>query len=444
MTKSRLSTPFGISRRAVLRGAGVAVALPWLESLTAVAAPSSSPAVFPKRFGVLFMGNGINENHWSAEGAGAEMKLSKTLSVLEPLKHKINVIDGLFNQAATGHGIHPAQTGSLLSGAEIQKGAIIHSGISIDQMIANTIGQDTAQSSIVLACEQPMTGYHETNYSMAYSSHISWQTPESPVPVEVYPSLAFDNLFENRGSLRNLSILDRVKDRAETLSRKVSSNDKAKLDEYLTSVREVEKRVDSMRKTKDQSDELAKQKNRPAFTMDRPQNGLPEDLRDHARLMCDIVAIAFQTDRTRVATLILARDLSAMYYPFLEVSEGHHAASHNNLSDGYERIARFHLSQLAYLATKLDSMPEGDGTVLDNSCLMFLSNLWIGRLHDNRRLPLVLAGGLGGTLQTGRSLNYLDAGDENRKMCSLYLSLMDRVGIKLDKFGDSTTRLERL
>ena len=432
-----------ISRRAVLRGAGVAVALPWLESLPAFG-DSTAPTVFPKRFAVMFMGNGINEKYWSAEGSGADMKLSKTLSPLEPLKHKINVIDGLFNKAATGHGIHPPQTGSLLSGADIQKGAIIRSGISVDQMIANAVGQDTPQSSIVLACEQPMSGYHETNYSMAYSSHISWQTPDSPVPVEVYPSLAWDNLFENRGSQINFSILDRVKDRAETLSRKVSSEDKAKLDEYLTSVREVEKRVESTRKVKDQSDELAKQKNRPAFTMERPQNGLPEDLRDHVRLMCDIIAIAFQTDRTRVASLIISRDLSAMYYPFLQVSEGHHAASHNNLSEGYERISRFHVNQLAYLATKLDSMPEGEGTVLDNSCLMFLSELWIGRLHDNTRLPLVMAGGLGGTLETGRTLNYLKAGDDNRRMCSLYLSIMDRMGIKLDRFGDATTRLERL
>jgi Protein of unknown function (DUF1552) len=443
MPKSTQNSRARISRRAVLRGAGVAVALPWLESLPAFGDPTA-PAVFPKRFGVMFMGNGINENNWSAEGSGADMKLSKTLSPLEPLKHKINVIDGLFNKAATGHGIHPPQTGSLLSGAEIQKGAVIRSGISVDQMIANVVGQDTPQSSIVLACEQPMSGYHETNYSMAYSSHISWQTPDSPVPVEVYPSLAWDNLFENRGSQINVSILDRVKDRAETLSRKVSSNDKAKLDEYLTSVREVEKRVESTRKVKDQSDELAKQKNRPAFTMDRPQNGLPEDLRDHAKLMCDIIAIAFQTDRTRVASLIISRDLSAMYYPFLQVSEGHHAASHNNLSDGYERIARFHVSQLAYLASKLDSMPEGEGTVLDNSCLMFLSELWIGRLHDNSRLPLVLAGGLGGTIETGRALNYLKAADEDRKMCSLYLSIMDRMGIKLDRFGDATTRLDRL
>jgi hypothetical protein len=432
-----------ITRRRVLAGAGVTMALPWLESLPAFAESTSLPS-FPKRFGVLFMGNGVNEEHWGAEGSGSEMKLSKTLAPLEPLKHKINVIHGLFNKMSTGQGIHPAQTGSLLSGATIQKGAIIKAGITVDQMLANRIGQDTAQSSIVLACEQPMTGYHETNFSMAYSSHISWQTPDSPVPNEVYPSLAWDNLFENRGSLRNMSILDRVKDEAAALCREVSSNDKGKLDEYLTSVREVEKRVDSMRKNKDQAQDLAKQRNKPVFSMDRPANGLPEDLRDHARLMCDIIAIAFQTDKTRIATLLLARDLSALYYPFLEVREGHHAASHNNQSDGYERIARFHLSQLAYLATKLDSMKEGDGTVLDNSCLMFLSNMWIGRKHDNTRLPLVLAGGLGGTLQTGRTLDYVQAGDDNRKVCSLYLSLMDRMGVKLEKFGDAETRLQRL
>jgi hypothetical protein len=432
-----------ISRRAILHGAGVTMALPWLESFPVLAGDASAP-VFPKRFAVLFMGNGVNEDHWDAHGSGAEMVLSKTLTPLEPLKHKINVIHGLFHKRATGHGIHPAQTGGLLSGANIQKGPIIKAGVTVDQMIASRIGQDTAQQSIVLACEQPMTGYHETNYSNAYSSHLSWQTPDSPVPNEIYPSLAWDNLFENRGSLRNMSILDRVKADAEAVLRVIGSDDRTKLDEYLTSIREVEKRVEGMRKKEDKARDLAKQKNRAVFTMDRPANGLPEDLREHARLMCDIIAIAFQTDKTRVATLLLARDLGALYYPFLDVRDGHHSASHHNNSDGYERIARFHLSQIAYLAAKLDSMPEGTGTVLDNSCLIWLSNMWIGRAHNNSRLPLVLAGGLGGTLQTGRTLDYLQAGDENRKMSSLYLSLMDRMGVKLGRFGDAETRLAGL
>jgi len=228
------------------------------------------------------------------------------------------------------------------------------------------------------------------------------------------------------------------------LSRRISSNDNAKLDEYMTSVREVEKRVEGMRKAQSKAEDAAKDKSRPVWTMERPANGLPEDLREHAKLMCDLIAIAFQTDKTRVASLIISRDLSSMYYSFLEVKEGHHGASHNNNSDAYERISRFHVQQYAYLASKLDSMPEGDGTVLDHSCLMFISNLWVGRTHNNSRLPLVLAGGLGGTLQTGRTLDYVKAGDDNRKVCSLYLSLMDRFGIKLDRFGDATTRLENI
>jgi len=419
------------------------MALPWLESVSAMAQPATA-ADFPKRFGVVFMGCGVNEDHWSASGAGAEMKLSKSLQSLEPLKQKINVIDGLQVKSLMGQGIHPAQTGSLLSGVQIAKGALIHSGVSVDQMIANHVGQDTAQSSIVLSCEQPMTGYHETNFSLAYSSHLSWQTADSPVPVEVYPSLAWDSLFDNRGTLLNISVLDRVNDRAKDLSRRISATDRGKLDEFMTSVREIERRVEVMRKGANDASEKAGLKNASLATMDRPTNGLPEDLREHSKLMCDIIAIAFQTNKSRVASLLISRDLSAMYYPFINVKDGHHYASHHNNNDEYERITNFHVSQYAYLISKLDSMKEGDGTVLDNSCIMFMSNMWVGRTHDNSRLPLVLAGGLGGTLKTGRTLNYLKETEDKRKMCSLYLSLMDRFGIKQDSFGDSQTRLDRI
>ena len=406
-----------VSRRTVLRGIGVTMALPWMESLAAWGTPPDAARPFPKRFAALFMGNGINGNHWWAKGSGAELKLSKSLLPLEPLKHKINVINGLFNKPAVGMGIHPGQTGNLLSGVPVQRGPIVRSGITMDQVIAKHAGRELPQASLVLACEQPATGYHETNFSMAYSSYISWKSADAPAATEVYPSLAFDHLFENRGSLRYQSILDRVRDRAANLAQSVSSIDKAKLDEYLTTVREVERRIE------------------------RTRNRLPEDLREHARLMCDIIALAFQTDKTRVASLLLARDLSSLYYPFLDVREDHHAASHDDLSDGYERISRFHVSQLAYLAGKLDAMPEGDGTVLDNCCLLWLSNMWAGWKHDNMKVPVVLAGGLGGTFETGRALDYLDAGDDNRKLCSLYLSIMDRMGIELDHFGDAETRL---
>ena len=178
--------------------------------------------------------------------------------------------------------------------------------------------------------------------------------------------------------------------------------------------------------------------------MPRPDNGLPEDIREHMRLMCDIIALAFQTDKTRVATLLLCRDISGLFYPFLDVRTAHHPASHDDLSDAYERVSRYYVSQLAYLASRLDAMPEGEGTVLDNSCLMFLSNMWSGSKHDNSKLPVLMVGGLGGTLETGRVLDYLERGDENRKLCSLYLSLMDRMGVKLDRFGDADTRLAQL
>ena len=429
-----------LSRRTVLRGAGVTMALPWLESLNSLAAP----APFPRRFAVLFMGNGINGNHWWARGSGAGMQLGRSLAPLEPLKKKINVINGLFNKPAVGMGIHPGQTGNLLSGVPIQKGPNVRSGMTIDRVLANRLGRETPQPGIVLACEQPMTGYHETNFSLVYSSHISWQTADSPMPNEVYPSLAFDSLFENRGSLRYRSILDRVTDRAESLSRAVSSTDRARLDEYLTSVRELERRIERMREVKDRADNRAKAVGPSVFSVERPQNGLPEDLRDHTRLMCDIIALAFQTDKTRIASLLLARDLSSLHYPFLDVRDGHHGASHDDLSDSYERISRFHLSQLAYLAGKLDAMPEGEGTVLDNCCLLWLSNMWAGWKHDNMKLPVVLAGGLGGSLETGRALDYLYAGDDSRKLCSLYLSIMDRMGVTLERFGDAETRLSGL
>src|SRR5579883_3103323 len=239
-----------ISRRTVLKGLGVTMALPWLESLSgwgSETASGNSPAAPPRRFAALFMGNGINPKHWWAKGSGSEMSLSKSLEPLAAFRPRLNVISGLFNKAATGVGIHPGQTGNILSGAALQKGAVLRGGVSVDQVLARQFGEETAQPSLVLGCEQPITGYHETNFSMAYSSHISWQDANSPVPMEVYPSLAFDSLFENQGSRRTLSILDRVREEAAALERRVSSADRAKLDEYLSSVREVEKRVERTR-----------------------------------------------------------------------------------------------------------------------------------------------------------------------------------------------------
>jgi hypothetical protein len=263
------------------------------------------------------------------------------------------------------------------------------------------------------------------------------------VPMGVYPSLAFDSLFESRGLQRNQSVLDRVREEAASLGRQVSKTDKAKIDEYFTSVREVEKRAESMRATKDKADTKSRDTGQPLFTMERPANGLPEDIRDHMRLMCDIVALGFQTDKTRIATMLMCADISGLFYPFLDAKFAHHLASHEE-DDAFMRINKYYVSQYAYLINKLAAMKEGNGSVLDNSCLVFMSNMWSGKNHDSKKVPLLTAGSLGGTLKTGRVLDYTDAGDENRKLCSLYLSLMDRMDVKLPTFGDATTRLANI
>src|SRR5437016_6746611 len=274
-----------ITRRTLLQGVGVSMALPWLEALPFCRGQSvaTSPATHPKRFAALFMGNGISPPHWSARGAGADVELSRSLEPLAPLRPRLNVISGLFNRHATGVGIHPGQTGNILSGAALQKGAVLRGGVSMDQVLAAHLGEETAQPSLVLGCEQPITGYHETNFSMAYSSHISWQDANSPVPMEVYPSLAFDSLFDNQGSRRTISILDRVREQAAALQGQVSRADRAKLDESLGSVREVEKRVESTRAEKNKADNRARDRGRPPLTLRRPDNGLPEDIREHMR-----------------------------------------------------------------------------------------------------------------------------------------------------------------
>ncbi len=444
-----MSSSDRLSRRILLQGAGVSMTLPWLQSLRVWGEDSSSGSEatsFPKRFGVLFMACGVNPDHWWAKqndhgDSNHGIEFGKSLTPLEPLKAKINVINGLFNKNATGVGIHPGQTGNILSGASLKKGAELGGGISVDQLLANRIGSETIQSSLVLGCEQPVTGYHETNFSMAYSSHISWQNATSPVPMEVYPALAFDSLFENRGARRNQSILDRVGDHASSLRRQASLDDRRKLDEFLSSVREVEQEIEQQRKAQEKAKARTDGNPQSITSMPRPDNGLPEDIRDHMRLMCDIVALAFQTDKTRLATLLLCRDISGLFYPFLEARNAHHSASHNDRSDEFERISTYYCSQFAYLAKKLDSFQEGDGTVLDHSCLLFINNMWSGSSHNSQKVPLLTAGGLSGELRTGRVLDYEHRPDEQRRLCSLYLSLMNRMGVSADKFGDADAPL---
>lgn len=412
------------------------MALPWMESLPvwgadAGARTSSSDA--PLRLGVLFSGNGFHKKEWWAKGEGMGMELGKVLAPMSDFRDRMLFIRGLYNEQALKGNIHSSQTGNLLSGAPLAAGGEIRSGTSFDQVVAQRYGRSTKVPSLVLGCERSNPGVHK-NYSMLYSSHISWSSPSCPTPLEVYPALAFDQLFKDEAQRGAKSVLDATLAEGKRLRRDISVADQRKLDEYLNSVREVERRIERA----NQRGEL--QGWRPTLTepnMERPTDGIPQDLPEHMRIMCDIFVLAFQTDTTRVCSLKLNNDHSYLRFPFLDADEGHHSLSHSE-DDKWLRVNQFFVQQAAYIARKLDSIQEGERTALDNSILLYCSSMLTGR-HDATKLPVVILGRGGERLETGRVLDYLDK--PNRKLCSLYLSLLDKYGIHLDEFGDSKERL---
>ena len=431
---------FLTTRRTMLRGLGVSMALPWMESLRVWGQEAGTTAVTgdaPTRFAVLFSGNGFHKDHWWARGAGKDMELGRVLEPLNPYREKMLFIRGLYNEEALKGNIHSSQTGNLLSGAPLEAGGGIRSGTSIDQVLAQQYGQTTKVPSLVLGCEKANPSVHK-NYSMLYSSHISWSSPTTPTPLEVFPSLAFDRLFRDEATKADKSVLDAVLEDANDLRRKISTRDQQKLDEYLSSVREVEQRISRA----GQRGEY--QGWRPSLdkpNIPRPADGIPQDIAEHMRLMCDILVLAFQTDATRICTLKLNNDHSSLRFPNLGVDYMiHHLLSHQE-SEDWLKVNRFFIEQLAYIAQKLDAVQEGDRTALDNSAIMYCSSMLTGS-HDATKLPVVILGRAGGKLETGRVLDYLDK--PNRKMCSLYLSLMDKFGIQKSEFGDSKERLSEV
>ncbi len=317
----------------------------------------------------------------------------------------------------------------------LASGGDIRSGTSIDQVLAQHQGHETKVPSLVLACEKANPAVHK-NYSMLYSSHISWSSPTTPTPLELYPSLAFDRLFKDDVQQGDQSVLDAVLSEAGDVKRRISRSDERKLDEYLNSVREVEQRIQRA----SQRGEL--QGWRPTLTepnIPRPADGIPQDVAEHMRLMCDILVLAFQTDTTRLCTLKLNNDHSSLRFPNLGVDYMiHHLLSHSD-TDDWLKVNQFFVSQLAYIAGKLNAIQEGERTALDNSILMLCSSMLNGN-HDASQLPVVLVGGGGNTIEGGRVLDY--RGDSNRQMCRLYLSMMDRMGLKMDRFGDATERID--
>jgi hypothetical protein len=431
-----------LNRRAFLRGVGVTMALPWLESLPVwgdePAAPASEP---PVRFVAVFAGNGFHRDEWWARGEGARMQLGRVLEPLHPFREQMLFLRGLYNAEALIGGIHSCQTGNLLTGAHLEPGGAIRSGISCDQVLAQRLRDQTRVPSLVLGCEPPIAAIHK-NYSMVYSSHISWSSPTTPTPLELYPARAFDRLFRDDVGRADRSVLDAVLGDANSLRNAVSRADQRRLDEYFSSVREVEQQIDRAGRAG------RLQGWRPTLTrpnIPRPADGIPQDIEQHMRLMCDILVLALQTDTTRVVTLKLNNDHSSLRFPNLPSDRPgqridymiHHLLSHTNNGD-WLRVNRFFTEQVAYIADKLNRIQEGQRTALDNSMVLYLSSMMTGN-HENNQLPVVLLGRGGGRIETGRTLDYL--GRPNRKMCSLYLSLLDKAGMRLDRFGDSGERL---
>ena len=422
------------SRRTFLRGVGVSMALPWMESLPVWGNESAKqPNQAPVRLGVMFTGNGFHGTQWWAKGQGAQMELGQVLESMADFRERLLFISGLFNAEALKGNIHSSQTGNLLSGAPLASGGEIRSGTSFDQIAAQQYGRSTKVPSLVLGCERSNPGIHK-NYSMLYSSHISWSSPTVPTPLEVYPALAFDRLFRDKVGPGDRRVLDSVLSEARQFRRNISSTDQRKLDEYLNSVREVEQRIEQAGK---RGELQGWQPTLDKPNVPRPADGIPQDLAEHMRLMSDILVLGFQTDATRVCTLKLNNDHSYQRYPHLGIDVGHHELSHRN-DDDWLKVNRFFAEQVSYIARKLDAIQEGERTALDNSMLMFCSSMLTGG-HNANKLPVVLLGGGGGQIQGGRILDYTDK--PNRKMCSLYLSMLDKVGIHLDEFGDSNERL---
>lgn len=427
-----------LPRRTFLKGLGVTMALPWLESLPAFGADGPKASEPPVRFAVLFSGNGFHSKEWWAKGEGQQMQLGKVLESLLPVREKLLFLKGLYNAEALIGGIHSCQTGNLLTGAHLAPDGEIKSDISCDQVLANHLKGQTKVPSLVLGCEPSIAAIHK-NYSMIYSSHISWSSATTPTPLELYPALAFDRLFRDEVGKADKSVLDAVLDDARGLKRTVGTADQRRLDEYLSSVREVESRIEAAgkagrlqgwRPTLDKPD------------MKRPADGIPQDIDQHMRLMCDILVLAFRTDTTRVCTLKLNNDHSSLRFPNLSSVQNktggidymiHHLLSHTDAGD-WLKVNQFFLQQLGYIAEKLDAVKEGERTLLDNSMILYASSMMTGN-HNNDQLPVVMVGKGGGQIRTGRILDY--TGKPNRKMCSLYLSLLAKAGLKLDKFGDS-------
>jgi Protein of unknown function (DUF1552) len=439
-----------IDRRTVLRGIGATLALPWLEAMgpvTAWAAPLKGAKPAPNRMAMLYVPNGKNMADWTPATEGALGELPAILKPLDGMKDHFSILTGLTADKARDHGDgggdHARALSAFLTGCQPRKtdGVDIRAGVSVDQVAASRVGDQTRLPSLEIGCEAgSMAGNCDSGYSCVYSSTMSWRSATQPLPKEVNPKLVFERLFGSGGDAERArrdaarkSVLDFVREDTADLKGKLGATDQRKLDEYFSSVRDIEQRIAKAEK-------LPPVKT-PEFKV---PTTVPAVYEEHLHLMADLMVLAFQADVTRVATFVLANEGSNKPYPFAGVPEGHHDLSHHG-NDAKKKakirdINTFHVKQLAYLLGKLRSVQEGDGTLLDHCMLAYGSGNSDGNAHNHDNLPILLAGGGCGTIKQGRHIKYA----KETPLNNLWLAMLDRMDVKLAGLGDSTGALKGL
>ena len=445
-----------IHRRTFLRGVGAAMALPMLDAMapslgSVVRAANATSAKLPKRMAFVYVPNGVTMSQWTPDAVGAGFEFKRILEPLNPHKKDITVLSG-FDQRngfalGDGAGDHARAAASFLTGAHPRKtsGSDIRAGISADQVAATVIGNQTVLPSLELSCDAgPRLGACDSGYSCAYQFNLSWRSETMPINPEVDPKQVFERLFgdtsggrdsqqaRTRRAMFQKSILDFVREDARHLQSRLGQNDRRKLEEYFAAIRAIEKRV-----------ELAHQ-SAPRLPADVRAPEPFESFEEHVRLMFDMLALAFQTDSTRIGTFIVSHEGSNRTYPFIGVNDGHHNLSHHfGNAQNIEKITQintFHARQFAYFLERLKSIPEGDGTLLDNCMIMYGSGLGDGNAHNHNNLPILLAGRGGGTISPGRHIK----APKDTPLNNLFCSMLDRVGAPVDRFGDSTGKFEAI
>lgn len=438
----------GLGRRSFLRGLGTLMALPALEAFAPRRLTAAAAAGKPLRMAFLYVPNGVNVHEWFPTGEGSQYQMSNTLKALEPHRSEFSIVSGLAQDKARsngdGGGDHARSVASFLTGVQPKKtaGSDIHLGISVDQIAANKIGHLTKLPSLELSTDgQRSAGKCDSGYSCAYQFNMSWKNETTPMNPEMDPRLVFERLFglgasgnspeAKRRRAMQKSILDLVMDDAKTLQRSVSGQDKAKLDEYFTAVRDIEQRIERNEKM---TKALPKGVQAPG--------GVPDKYEDHIRMMFDMLVLAFQTDTTRIATFSLAHDGSNRSFADIGVPDGHHQLSHHQ--DDPEKLRKialidqFYIKQLAYFLDRMKTMKEGDTSLLHNSMVVYGGGIRDGNRHDHDNLPIILAGRAGGAYSPGRRIML----PGETPMTNLYLNMLDRLGVSAERVGDSTGRVE--